>query len=66
MLIVAAAEQPDPIRVVRTSSREPVEVVEFQSSGLGAPPTAFVDEGATSPVALEHRSLDGVRDVSRR
>src|SRR5216684_5706105 len=66
MLVVRTTEQADPVRSVKTRSREPVQVIEFQGAGLAAPAPMPVGERAAAAVALEDLAFDGVRNVTRR
>ena len=65
VLIVAAAEQPDAVDFVEMRSRKAVQVIEFEPAGLRASSAVLVGESAATTVPLEHRSFDGIRNVTR-
>ncbi|HEX9574278.1 MAG TPA: hypothetical protein VF994_09290, partial [Myxococcales bacterium] len=60
MLVVRTAKQADPVRPVKTRSREAVAVIEFQGGSLAAPAAMLVGERAAATVAFEDLALDRV------
>src|ERR1700694_5846546 len=65
MLVVRAAEEPDPVDIVPVCARESVHVIEFQRSSLAAAPPPLVRERAAPFVAFVDRSFDRIRKVAR-
>jgi hypothetical protein len=66
MLVMRAAEQPYSLDGVRVRQGKPVKMVEFQRTGLVAPPAALVGERAPSTIAYVDSTLDVIWNVPRR
>ena len=65
MLVVRAAEESHPLRIVLLRAGESILVIELDRAGLRAPVSALVDKRTPASIALIDRPLDRVRNVAR-
>ena len=60
MLVVRAAEEPDPGNVMLVRARESIDVIEFEVAGLRASVAAVISESAAPAISLVNGTLDCV------
>jgi hypothetical protein len=63
MLVVRAAEKPDPRDIMLPRKRESVDVIEFEVTYLRASSAAVIRERAASAISFVDSALDRIRDV---